>query len=283
MTIKKGAGIATIDVNLVTFKAAGETNEMAITTSPKIAIAPEINTEDAKKLVIKGILVAQKNEVKTLTGNTITLTDNVFTPELVKLVQGGTISWAATQIGLLTAGILLTSKDLTKVITIALVKPDTANASLGVVVTDDDIVVNLATDAGKVATSTATLIKAAIEALPASAALVEVALVSTGAGVMLPVAKMVIPNSISGYTPPVAGSAEKGSVFELCAYSAQYDASGQIVQYEKIAYPNCQGAPISLSSEDGVFRVSEYTIMSAPNTGQAPYALTYVAALPTVI
>ena len=87
---------------------------------------------------------------------------------------------------------------------------------------------------------------------------------------------------IVGYTPPVAGSADKGEVFKLNAYSAQYDASGQIVQYEKITYPNCQGVPVAFGSEDGVFRAPEYTINSAPKTGEAPYEINYVAALPVL-
>ena len=82
------------------------------------------------------------------------------------------------------------------------------------------------------------------------------------------------------YTPPVAGSTDKGQVFELDCYSAQYDASGQIVRYEKITYPNCQGTPVAMSSEDDVFRVPEYTINSAPKGGEAPYKISYVKTLP---
>ena len=66
-------------------------------------------------------------------------------------------------------------------------------------------------------------------------------------------------------------------------YSAEYDASGQIVKYEKITYPNCQGTPITINTEDGVFRLPEYTINSAPKTGQAPYTISYVASLPTFL
>lgn len=83
------------------------------------------------------------------------------------------------------------------------------------------------------------------------------------------------------YKPPVAGSAEKGQVFELDAYSAEYDASGQIVKYEKITYPNCQGTPITINTEDGVFRLPEYVINSAPKTGEAPYTISYVKSIPT--
>lgn len=87
---------------------------------------------------------------------------------------------------------------------------------------------------------------------------------------------------ITGYTPPLTGSGEKGEVFELNAYSSIYDASGLIIGYEKITYPNCQGNPFGLSSEDGVFRVSEYVINSAPAKGQAPYVITLVDTLPTI-
>ena len=64
------------------------------------------------------------------------------------------------------------------------------------------------------------------------------------------------------------------------AYSAQYDASGQIVQYEQISYPNCQGVPVAFGSEDGAFRAPEYTINSAPKKDEAPYSIHYVQKLP---
>lgn len=179
--------IATIDCELITIKPSGtSTDEYALNTASKIQVDIQTETQDAVKLIIKGVLKAQKHKQVTVTGNQITLTDNVFTPQLVQMLQGGTIT------------------------------------------TD--------TTTGK----------------------------------------------ITGYTPPVVGSDTSLPVFELCAYSAQYNAAGQIVQYEKITYPNCQGNPISMSSEDNVFRVSEYVIDSAPNTGEAPYTITYVSSLPTV-
>jgi hypothetical protein len=89
---------------------------------------------------------------------------------------------------------------------------------------------------------------------------------------------------IVGYTPPAVDAADdlRGEVFDLCAYSAEYDAAGQIVKYEKITYPNCTGDPVVLNSEDGVFRAPEYTITSMPSNGQAPYTLAYVTELPAV-
>ncbi len=182
---KSKAEIATIDVCLVTIETAS--GEFGFDTSNKIEVAPQIEEQDAVKLVVKGILRAQKPKVSTITGNEITLTDNVFNPELVLILQGGTIKYDAE---------------------------DT--------------------------------------------------------------------NKITGYAPPVAGSSDKGEVFKLNAYSAQYDASGQIVQYEKITYPNCQGTPVAFGSEDGVFRASAYTINSAPKTGEAPYDINYVSSLPVL-
>lgn len=192
----KGHEIPTIDVSMVTVEVLGG-KEIALQTASKIAISVQSETEDSVKLVIKGKLIAQKPEQVTITGNTITLTDNVFNPELVKTLQGGTIKYWT-------------------------------NAEQSA---EGD------SDAGF---------------------------------------------GVSSYTPPVAGSDDKGSPFTLNAYSAIYDAAGLVTGYEKIAYPNCQGTPVALNSEDNVFRAPEYTINSAPKTGEAPYKITYIKELPAV-
>jgi hypothetical protein len=186
-TQKKAVGIPTIDVSLVVVRTGvvdgddANATEIAVDTANKVGVEPQTETTDAIKLVKLGRLIAQKPATTTITGHQITLTDNVFIPELVKILQGGTVN---------------------------------------------------------------------------------------GTGDALT------------YTPPVAGSTDKGQVFELDCYSAQYDASGQIVRYEKITYPNCQGTPVAMSSEDDVFRVPEYTINSAPKEGEAPYKISYVKTLP---
>lgn len=186
MGVKKSkAEIATIDCCLVTIET--EEGEFGFDTANKVAVEPQIEEQEAVKLIIKGKLKAQKPAESTITGNKITLTDNVFNPELVLALQGGTITYD--------------NVDETK---------------------------------------------------------------------------------ITGYAPPVAGSSEKGKVFKLNMYSANYDAAGLIVQYEKITYPNCQGVPVAFGAEDGVFRASEYTINSAPKTGETPYTINYVTALPTL-
>ena len=188
MAVKKASEIPTIDVNLVTVQesGSGSSTEYILDTASEISVEPQIEEEDAVKLIVKGRLVAQKPQTSTLTGNQITLTDNVFTPELVQLLQGGTITYD--------------SQDNKKV---------------------------------------------------------------------------------TGYKPPAAGSTETGKTFTLNAYSAQYNAAGQIVNYEKISYPNCKGVPIAFGATDGEFRTNEYTINSAPDTDEPPYEITYVNTLPT--
>lgn len=183
---KSKAEIATIDCSLVTIETA--TGEFGFDTANQISVEPQVETEEAVKLIVKGILRAQKQEVSTITGNQITLNDNLFNPELVLVLQGGEIVYDPTN-----------------------------------------------------------------------------------------------PDEIVGYNPPAAGSSDKGEVFKLNAYTAQYDASGQIVKYEKITYPNCQGVPLAFGSEDGVFRAPEYTINSAPRNGEPPYRLTYVNQLPVLV
>lgn len=184
---KSKAEIATIDCNLITIETK-DGREFGFDTANKLEVEPQIEEQDAVKLVVKGILRAQKPKVSTITGHELTLTDNVFNPELVLVLQGGQIIYDPS---------------------------------------DPDVIV--------------------------------------------------------GYNPPVVGSPDKGEVFKVNAYTAQYDASGQIVKYERISYPNCQGIPVAFNSEDGAFRAPEYTINSAPRTGEPPYSLTYVKALPILV
>lgn len=187
MGVKKGTEIPTIDVVLVTIQTYEiDADELALDTANKIAVAVATDKTDSVKLIVKGRLIAQKPETTTVTGNTITLTDNVFNPELVQILQGGTIKYD--------------ENDETKVI---------------------------------------------------------------------------------GYRPPVIGSTDKGKIFKLKAYSAIYNEAGIVTGYERITYPNCQGVPVALNSEDNVFRVSEYTINSAPASGEAPYDIDIVSELPS--
>lgn len=184
--MNRGTEIPTIDVVLVTITTSDD-EELALDTANKIGVTIATETTEKVALIVKGKLIAQKPATTTVTGNTIVLTDNVFNPELVTILQGGTIKYDI--------------EDETKVV---------------------------------------------------------------------------------GYTPPVVGSDDKGQIFKLQAYSAIYNAAGVITGYERITYPNCQGVPVSMNSEDGVFRVSEYTINSAPANGEAPYDIDIIESLPEI-
>lgn len=158
---------------------------IGITSNVKITAEPQIETTEAVKLIIKGVLKAQKPESKTITGHTLTLTDNMTILEALPILQGGELK-----------------------------KDEQGN--------------------------------------------------------------------ITGYTPPAVGQAYKPQKFTLDTYSSVLDTGGNVVKYEQITYPGCTGQPITLGSEDNVFRIHEYAITSAPGNGESPYVLAYVEALPTL-
>ena len=178
--------ISTIDTALLEFSTDPDfADGIYMDTAVQLEVETQLYTVDAIKNVIKGVVRAQKHAKRTVTGNQLTITDNVFSPELVLLLQGGEIEYSLAD-----------------------------------------------------------------------------------------------PTKIVRYTPPVVGSNERGVVFHTRAWSAVYDEAGLLVQYERITYPNCQGSPISLSSQDDVFRVQNYTIDSAPTRGQAPYVIEYLDEVP---
>lgn len=189
--------VPTIDVNLVTIETR-DGIEFGFDTSNQIEVDPQVEETDAVKLVVKGRLRAQKPKEVTITGHEITLHDNVFNPQLVRVLQGGTILyWQNEEHTIM----------------------DEEETAFGV----------------------------------------------------------------AKYMPPITGSAEKGEIFTLNAYSAIYNAAGIITGYEKTMYPNCQGSPVAFNSEDGAFRAPEYTITSAPDEGEAPYEMTWLDTLPQLV
>lgn len=195
---KRGTEIAMIDAALVVMRTrAANAQTLALDTASQVEVAIATETTDAVKLIVKGKLIAQKKATTTVTGNTLTLTDNVFNFEQAKILQGGTLYyWTSDE------------------------KTDTQTEK---------------TEFG-----------------------------------------------VAGYEPPVAGSDDKGEVFDLDVYSSVYDTSGDIVQYEKITYPNCTGQPFGVGAQDDTFNVNSITIDSAPAKGQAPYSIMTVKELPEV-
>ena len=90
--IRKPDEVATIDAALIVLTPeSGEGNAIGITTNTEVATEIQTETTEANKLLIKGVLKAQKKEKQTLTGIQITLTDNMTVLDLAKAVQGGSI------------------------------------------------------------------------------------------------------------------------------------------------------------------------------------------------
>lgn len=90
MADKSKAEIATIDCTMVTVETS-DGKEFGFNTASNVAVEVQTTTTDAVRLIIKGVLKSQKPEETTITGNQITMTDNVFNPELVLVLQGGKI------------------------------------------------------------------------------------------------------------------------------------------------------------------------------------------------
>ena len=82
--------IPTIDVNLCTVETR-DGIEFGFDTANQVEVEVQTEETDAVKLVVKGRLRAQKPKESTITGHELTLHDNIFNPQLVKVLQGGTV------------------------------------------------------------------------------------------------------------------------------------------------------------------------------------------------
>ena len=92
-TVKKTTEKATIDCAMVVIK----TREAVPVTygfksGTKVGVEANIETQEAVKLIVKGVLIAQKPEKKTLTGHTLTITDSLLIMELLPLCNGGELT-----------------------------------------------------------------------------------------------------------------------------------------------------------------------------------------------
>lgn len=266
MSYTRGNEIATIDCQLVTVEDASS-NVYGLNTASKIEVNPVTETTDAVKLIIKGALIAQKGATTVVTGNTIVLTDNVFNPQLVKLLQGGTITYAQTYTNTVPASGLTAAQYYFQIASLEYVSFTLASSlASGDTIVYNDVTGELIVTSGGVSTKASRTIS--VDAPALATELTMVATSDTG--------------HVKQYMPPASGSITTQEVFTLRAYSAIYNAAAICTGYECIEYPNCKGVPVALSSEDDVFRVPQYTINSAPNTGEAPYTVKYTPNLPTV-
>lgn len=265
MGFKKIQEFPTIDVSLVTVETK-ETppREIAFDTASQISVAIQTDTQEATTLIVKGVLKAQKGKEVTITGNTITLTDNVFAPELVQILQGGTIyrekKYTYVEDDTITAGNY----------SISLGNGTYANFALAAGLNADDTLEY--SDFTNVVTVTASGVTTEIKA----------ELSSAQAGTVI-AATATETDKITGYDPPVSGKKQDRTFFTLNVYSAIYNNAAELQGYECTTFPNCYGDPITFNAQDGTFSAPSYTINSSPDIGQAPYNIKIVKDLPNLI
>lgn len=258
-TYLKGNEVATIDVALVTVEDS-DNHIYGLKTSNKVQVNPVTETNDAIKLIVKGVLIAQKPSKTTITGNTIVLTDNVFNAQLVMLLQGGTVTYSTKY------------------------SSSSSSISAGanyIKAGDDYLTFNVASAVtGSVEYNDVSGVLELITSSGRQRKSYTVTAAAPQTGSQIAVTSASDTTRVKQYTPPTTGTSEQVEPFKLCCYSAIYNAAGLIVGYERISYPNCQGVPVAFSSEDDAFRAPEYTINSAPDSDQAPYVIDYVPRLP---
>lgn len=181
MAIKKGNETFTIDCSLVVITTQEEEpRSIALTTDTSVSVEPQVETTEAIKCMVKGVLKAQKPEKSTLSGHRLTFSDNATIMDLPLFLLGGTLE-----------------------------KDEQGNPT--------------------------------------------------------------------HYVPPMDGQEPPKCTVDL--YSARMSGS-DIIGYEQRTYPDCVGVPFTVSNEDDTFRVTEYTMNSAPGAGKAPYEIHYVDELP---
>ena len=172
--------IPTIHTTLVVIETA-DGRRYGFDTATQVSIEKREEVTDGIVLNPKAILRAQVLEQVTPTGHELTLTDNILSPELMQIFEGGVLQYSPTD-----------------------------------------------------------------------------------------------PSKIIGYRSPVVGSSVAKEKFTLYVYSSIYDASGEISGYERATYLGCEGRGVVLDSEDGAFRVPEYTVISAPNVGQSTIIVDWI-------
>lgn len=186
MANKKVTKMALIDVEMVEIVAHDlDQNTFRWQTASNLDAELNITEGEATELIVNGRLIAQKRAKDVLTGATLTVTDNVFAPEIVEFIQGGEF------------------------------------------VKDEN-------------------------------------------------------GEFKSYIAPLAGDEIKPVKFDFNVYTAQRDVAGDIVSYIKVSFGNCTGKPVNIKLENGAFFAPEYTIVSAPSAGEAPYIIEAVEELPTL-
>lgn len=87
---KKVTKLALIDVEMVEIVANNLSQDTyRWKTASNLGAEMNITEGEATELIVNGQLIAQKRAKDVVTGTTLTVTDNIFAPEIITFIQGG--------------------------------------------------------------------------------------------------------------------------------------------------------------------------------------------------
>lgn len=88
-------------------------------------------------------------------------------------------------------------------------------------------------------------------------------------------------SAVTGYNPPAVGAPVARKEWDITVYT-EIKSGANLGKYCAITYKRCKGKPASFSFKDGEFVVPKYETSSRPNSGELPYEMKYVDALPSM-
>ena len=93
MASKRVEQLAFVDVLAVELIKHNVTQDtLRFKTSSAVDAELNVVEGEANQLIVNNVLIAQKKAVDTVTGATIKMKDNVFSPQVISLLQGGTFT-----------------------------------------------------------------------------------------------------------------------------------------------------------------------------------------------
>lgn len=88
--VEQLAFVDVMAVEIIETDSSGDTHNYRFKTSTSVNAEVTISEGTATQLIVNGVLIAQKKAIDTITGCEITLHDNVFSPAVIDVLQGGT-------------------------------------------------------------------------------------------------------------------------------------------------------------------------------------------------
>lgn len=252
--------------NIVRVDVTTTTATHSLTDVATQAEAEGFVSEGAEDMLrVKNTIKALNRFEDILMGFNITLTTATMVPEILALIDGGTLRKAAEALAEVPVGLI---NEINKAY--ALAHGEVVEGSVSIIVdgaataiTDDggDL-----SDGGTINYETGAIV---LNAAPATTITVTYKYASlTGTG------------DFVDYEAPEVGKVVSRTPFTMEVYTADKDVDGDDKGYIKFVFLNCVGTPINYSMTDQEFFVPEMTIKSRPKSGEKPVRIVSVKSLP---